>query len=133
LVLDRVCVEHMAHAGGQNGFLPVTYDDFEHAGIRRGSIRKAIADALILGFLDMTRKGTRGWGEWSGQPSLFRLVWLPTCEGAPATFAWKRFASLEEAQRAVAEARNSNFNDVDRKSNSPKPLANQRAAKIRSQ
>ncbi|WP_056195543.1 hypothetical protein [Methylobacterium sp. Leaf123] len=60
LVIDRVCVEHMGHGGGQNGFLPVTYDDFENAGIRRGSIRRAIAEALALGFVQMTQKGTRG-------------------------------------------------------------------------
>lgn len=77
LVIDRVCLEHMAHGGGQNGFLPVTYDDFENAGIRRGSIRRAIAEALALGFVEMTQKGTRGWGEFAcyqrpdGNPALF--------------------------------------------------------------
>lgn len=106
LVLDRVCIEHMAHGGGRNGFLPVTYSDFERNGIRRGSIHKAIAEVLELGFLEMTKKGTRGWGEFAGQPSLFRLAWLPTCENGPATVRWKHFKTLEEAERAAEQARN---------------------------
>ncbi|MET3693374.1 hypothetical protein [Methylobacterium goesingense] len=105
LAVDRVCVEHMSHGGGQNGALPVTYDDFEHAGIRRGSIRRAIAEALALGFIEMTRKGTRGWGEFTGEPSHFRLAWLPTSENGAVTIRWKRFETLAEAERVAAAAR----------------------------
>ena len=107
LVVDRVCVEHMAHGGGQNGSLPVTYDDFQRTGIRRGSIRRAIAEALALGFVEMTRKGTRGYGDWAGAPSLFRLAWLPTSENGPATIRWRRFETLAAAEAAAAEARDS--------------------------
>lgn len=106
LVVDRVCVEHMAHGGGQNGALPVTYDDFERTGIRRGSIRRAIAEALALGFIEMPRKGTRGYGDFPGAPSLFRLAWLPTSENGPATIRWRRFDTLAAAEAAAAEARN---------------------------
>lgn len=106
LVVDRVCVEHMAHGGGQNGTLPVTYDDFERTGIRRGRIRRAIAEALALGFIEMTRKGTRGYGDFPGAPSLFRLAWLPTSENGPVTIRWRRFDTLAAAEAAAAEARN---------------------------
>jgi hypothetical protein len=127
LVVDRVCVEHMSHGGGQNGSLPVTYDDFERAGIRRGSIRRAIAEALALGFIEMPRKGTRGYGDFPGAPSLFRLAWLPTSENGAATVRWKRFNTLAEAEQAAAEAR---LSASDRPAGSDETRARKRRAQV---
>lgn len=134
LVIDRVCIEHMAHAGGQNGFLPVTYADFERMGIRRGSISKAITEALELGFLEMPRKGTRGWGEFTGQPSHFRLAWLPTKEGEAPTTRWKRLKTMREAEEVANAARKSVANrNSTNEINSPSEQPRVAVSKVKSQ
>lgn len=104
-VFDRIAIEHMSHAGGQNGALPVTYDDFMRAGIRRGSIAEAIAEAVALGFVDVAQPGQKGWGPFKGRAARFRLTQLPTATGDPATPRWRRFKSQPEALAAVAIAR----------------------------
>ncbi|WP_157861942.1 hypothetical protein [Methylobacterium sp. Leaf361] len=107
LVVDRITVEHMAHAGTQNGALPVTFDDFERFGIRRGSIAAAIQEAAAIGFVDIAEQGTRGWGAFKGRATRFRLAWLPTAAGDPETTRWRRFTNLKEAQRIASQARQS--------------------------
>jgi hypothetical protein len=42
-VVERLMLEHMAHAGTENGNLVVTYRDFEAYGVRYKSIKTAIA------------------------------------------------------------------------------------------
>jgi hypothetical protein len=61
-VVERVAIEHMNHGGTRNGALVVTYDDFEKFGVRRKSIAQAIKKAAALGFLDVTGKGHRSYG-----------------------------------------------------------------------
>ena len=97
----------MAHAGTQNGALPVTYDDFEHFGIRRGSIASAIAEADAIGLAQVTKPGERGWGGFKGRATLFRIAWLPTATGEPPCTKWRRFESLEEARRVGEAAKRS--------------------------
>ena len=43
LVIDRVMIEHMLHAGTENGNLAVTYADFVAFGCRRGALAAAIS------------------------------------------------------------------------------------------
>ncbi len=110
LLIDRVCVEHMAHAGTRNGALPVTYDNFEHFGIRRGSIASAIAEVDAIGLVKVAKIGERGWGGFRGRATLFRLAWLPTATGESPCSKWRRFESLEEARR-VGEAAKRSINE----------------------
>lgn len=105
LAVDCIAVEHMAHAATMNGDLRVSFDRFEKFGIRRGSIASAVAEVDAIGFIDLVEKGTRGWGEYRGKTSVFRIAWLPTNQGDPATTRWRRFRSLEEARRAASLAR----------------------------
>jgi hypothetical protein len=56
-ILDRLELEHMHHAGGENGRLPCTYADFARAGIRRRSVSLAIQQCEALGFLEVTNAG----------------------------------------------------------------------------
>ena len=95
----------MAHGGGLNGALPVTYDDFEKYGIRRRSILTFLAETIVLGFVDRTQKGRRAIAEFEGAPALYRLTWLPTYDGQPATNTWMRYGSIKDANDAVKEAR----------------------------
>lgn len=112
-IISRVAIEHMAHGGGQNGLLAVTYSDFEQFGVRRSSILPYLVEVMELGWIARTQKGVQAWGDFEGAPALYRLTFLPTCDGRPATDAWKRFTSLKEAQAAAKRARQ--FLETERK------------------
>ena len=95
----------MAHGGGLNGALPVTHNNFADYGIRRASILAFLSEAAVLGFVDRTQKGQRRYGNFEGAPALYRLTWLPTHDGKPATDDWELFESISDARRAVAAMR----------------------------
>jgi hypothetical protein len=57
-VLARIQLEHLAHAGKENGKLPVTFLNFEEYGIHRSAIAPAIREAEALGFIRITLRGT---------------------------------------------------------------------------
>jgi hypothetical protein len=59
-LIDFLLVEHMAHAGRENGFLMATYDQLEAAGIGRRYIHEAITEAEQLGLILVERGGRRG-------------------------------------------------------------------------
>jgi len=78
-ILDRLHVEHMAHAGMENGALVVTYDQFEEWGVTRDDIRRGLEELYVTGFVEQTRQGFRVAS--SKTPSLYALTWLPTHAG----------------------------------------------------
>src|SRR4051794_21498975 len=84
-VISRIILEHMAHGGGRNGALPVTYSDFVAYGIRRSSILPYLAEAWGLGFIRRTQRGKFAHGDFEGVPALYRLTWLPTHDDTAAT------------------------------------------------
>lgn len=88
LVVDRIMIEHMAHAGTENGNLAVTYDDFARFGIRRQSVMVALDDLTACGLIIVTVKGRASVGEdrW---PARYALGWLPMFDGTPARNRWK--------------------------------------------
>ncbi len=77
--LDRIILEHLNHAGSENGALICTYNDFAEFGIRRSSIRPAIDQLVLLGFIRCKRGG-----RWAGSntPSIYRLTWIGDKHGA---------------------------------------------------
>jgi hypothetical protein len=88
LLMFRVCVEHLHHAGQENGSLYVSYRDFERYGIRSGSIRAAISELEEAGFLKVVEVGLRI-ASGSTAPSKYELTWL----GKPLSFPtneWKK-------------------------------------------
>jgi hypothetical protein len=91
LVIDRVILEHMAHAGTENGNLIVTYDDFEKFGIRRGTLKDAISQAAERGLIVVTEKGRASSGphRW---PSKYALGWLPMKDGSAACNRWTHWS-----------------------------------------
>ena len=93
-LIDFLMVEHMNHAGTENGRLMATYDQLVEWGMPRSEIRKAIEEAEFLGLL----KCERG-GRWAGsnQPSIFRLTMYADREDDPPTDEWKRRAAEEIA------------------------------------
>jgi hypothetical protein len=105
-VVERVQIEHVRHGGYENGRLPVTYSDFEGAGIRRKYIAGAIAEAEALGLIERTRRGRKKHGKHPGTASEFRLTFVGTIaptEVQPATDEWRRFASPREAKAHAAK------------------------------
>lgn len=74
-LLDRLEVEHIAHAGRENGFLRVTYNQFVEYGIGRRFIRGAIEEGEQLGLLKVTATGFYT-GPMPGEPSTYQLLYL---------------------------------------------------------
>jgi hypothetical protein len=100
-VVDRILIEHMHHAGTENGELIVTYDNFEAFGVPRHSAKRAIAVAVALGLIDITFKGVRSHGS-ARRPSKYAITWLPRNDGTPASNRWKSITTKEQAETAVA-------------------------------
>lgn len=101
-VLDRLEVEHAAHAGRENGALPCTYADFVEWGCRRESISDAIRELVALGFVEVMRQGRAGNREFR-TPSLYRLTYLHG--NLDPTDEWKRFTDCVAANEAAEAAR----------------------------
>jgi hypothetical protein len=77
-VLDRLTIEHSAHASLCNGALKCTYNDFEKYGVRRASIRESINRLCALGLIKRTRVGRRGYGEAKGEAAEYELTFYAT-------------------------------------------------------
>ncbi len=73
-ILDFLLVEHMNHAGTENGRLMATHEQLRGYGLNANSIRDAIDEAEFLGLI----RSERG-GRWAGtnRPSTYRLTFLP--------------------------------------------------------
>jgi hypothetical protein len=100
-VLDRLELEHMRHAGSENGKLPCTYSDFVKAGVRRASVALALRQCVALGFVEITKRGGRSLSNVR-RPSLYRLTYVfgRSAAGMP-TDDWKRIKTIEEARLAL--------------------------------
>jgi hypothetical protein len=109
-VLARVEIELAHHGGTDNGRLPVTYDNFEHYGLDRHSIRPAIDELVALGFLEITDPGRAGNAEFR-RPAKFRLTHRPAHKADP-THEWKRIQTIEEASVLAKRARQKNKKPV---------------------
>src|SRR5262245_50639346 len=79
-VVERLIIEHMAHAGTDNGDLVCTYRDFERFGIRHPSVKPAVDDAVNRGLVLITQNGKASPGQdrW---PARYALGWLPLYDG----------------------------------------------------
>jgi hypothetical protein len=74
LMLDCFELEHCRHAGKENGYLIVTYNQFVEWGIARRFITRTITeleDAMLL-VVEHRGRGTSG----RGDPNLYRLTYL---------------------------------------------------------
>ncbi len=104
-LIDRILLEHMAHAGTQNGALRITYDDFVIAGLpSRNAVAQAIRLTETLGLVDVPLRGRRSYG--GGHiASEYELTWLPRWNGERASNRWKQVTSADHAARIVRLAR----------------------------
>ncbi len=105
-VLERIELEHMRHAGRENGRLIVTYDDFAKADIRRQSVALALRQLSALGFLEVTVSGYKTAGG-DKIPSKYRLTHVFSAgaynDGTP-TEEWRRIKTNDHARSVLAAA-----------------------------
>jgi hypothetical protein len=73
-LIDRLELEHMAHAGKENGRLPVSYEQFVEFGIGRRFISPAIEEAVDRGFIEVTFHGLK----LKDAPNRYRLTYYAT-------------------------------------------------------
>jgi len=104
-VIDRISLEHMAHAGTHNGKLVVRKSDFLEYGIGNDQIAPAQREACALGIVILTKRGRAGNAERRA-PHQWGLAFLRDKKtGAMVSTTWKRFQSIQEAKAVAAEAR----------------------------
>jgi hypothetical protein len=104
--LARIEIELAHHGGNDNGKLPVTFDDFVRYGVRRHSIGSSLDELETLGFIKITQHGKMAKGAEYRRPNLFLLATRPDLEGVgPERCRWRRFQTLEEAERALEQVR----------------------------
>ena len=93
--------------------MPVTFADFEDYAIHRHAIGPGIREVCGLGFVEITRPGQAGGGEFRS-PNLFRLTYLPAYGKAP-THEWRKIETVEEAERMASKVRRPIKNRVRKK------------------
>jgi hypothetical protein len=97
-------IEHVSHAGKDNGKLPVTFRNLIEFGIpNRDDIARGIRELCVLGIVELTRPGRAGNGEFR-TPNLFRLTYLPA-KGKRPTDEWQQIRTIEEAKEIVRKIR----------------------------
>ena len=85
-LIDFLMVEHMNHAGTENGNLKATYDQLVPWGLTRSEICSAIDEVEFLGLVRFERGGR--WAE-TNKPSTYRLTFLADREDYPPSNEWK--------------------------------------------
>ena len=85
--LDHIMLEHMAHAGTENGNLIVTHRQFVEAGVTKNRVGDALDELQHLRLIQMQRG--RG-GAGGGVPNKFTLTWLPVKGSRVCGDLWKR-------------------------------------------
>jgi hypothetical protein len=104
-LIERIELEHAHHGGTENGRLPVTYNDFVRHGIDRHAVHPALAEAVALGFVEVTERGRGGNAEFR-RPNLFRLTFRAADNVlGDGSHEWRRIETVEDARRIRAEAR----------------------------
>jgi hypothetical protein len=103
----RLCEEHMAQGGRENGNLITTYEDLLEYGIpSRSTIAEAQREAVALGLVSLEKRGRGGNAEYR-EAHKWGLAFLKTT-GRRVSYVgteWKRFASLEQAEAVANKAR----------------------------
>ncbi len=106
-LLDFLELEHLAHAGKENGFLCATYAQLVAHGIARQYIKPATEEGVARGLLKITHQGGyRGAGRLD--PSRYQLTYLHwkfvPVTGAPQylepTNEWKDYAAAKQVRKS---------------------------------
>ncbi|MCB2081951.1 MAG: hypothetical protein H6908_00670 [Hyphomicrobiales bacterium] len=74
-LMDFLMLEHMAHAGTENGNLYATYDQLEAFGIPRRLVHRTLTEAERLGLVLIERGGRKN--QYHTHPTRFTLTCYP--------------------------------------------------------
>lgn len=121
--LDRIMLEHLDHAGKENGALPVTYGDFEAFGVRHASIKGALTELEQAGLVECVERGRGGYGEYR-RPSVYRITFLATKAAGP-THDWRSFTPRAPHPPRDIDCRPENEPEAVGPETSPKTPLNQ--------
>ncbi len=98
-ILERIEVEHLRHAGKQNGQLTVAYEQLVACGVSRRVIAPALECGVRLGLIEVRQ--THEMVSNIKSPNLYRLTYVPETDRRAPTDEWARVT--EEAAKAAAE------------------------------
>ena len=99
-ILERIEIEHMRHAGKENGHLVVTYDQFVAYGVSRRVVVHAIACGVRLGLLEVRQ--THEMVRNIKAPNEYRLTYVPEKDRKAPTDEWAGVTALEAENAAAA-------------------------------
>lgn len=85
-LMTFLLVEHMNHAGRENGNLKATYNQLVEYGLTRRKITEAILELEALGLVRVEHGGRYN---MTNRPSKFRLTFYCDATGNPTTNDWK--------------------------------------------
>lgn len=91
LFVSFLLIEHQNHAGLENGRLKAPYVQLVSYGLLRKYIKRAIAEAVRCGFVEVMVTGGFYGPDGRHTPSQYRLTWLPCFEDFRApTNEWRK-------------------------------------------
>ena len=102
-ILERLEIEHMRHAGMNNGGLQVSSGQFVDCGVSRKDIRRSLQLGADLGLLEVKRPIKKTMGPLR-TPNEYRLTYLPEGQRLPSD-EWKR---VDRKQSGAAQRRYQN-------------------------
>jgi hypothetical protein len=103
LIVERIILEYLEHAGQDNGRLIVTYEEFaEDCAVRRRSISEGIDIAEALGFL-IVHRGRKS-AKDRRHPNRYGLTFYPIYEEFESN-NWARIKTRAEAESIVARVK----------------------------
>ncbi|MFZ5719301.1 MAG: hypothetical protein ACOY5Y_07535 [Pseudomonadota bacterium] len=101
-VLERIEIEFLRRNRTNNGAIVCTYDDLVVYGVRRASIRRALAQLEALGLLKIVVRGHRAATDLNF-PSLYRLTYVQGVNDIEATHDWRNFDTEAKARAALRQ------------------------------
>jgi hypothetical protein len=118
LIVERIVLEYLEHAGNNNGRLIVTYENFaEDCAVRRQSISEGIDIAEALGFL-IVHRGRRKTAKNHNPPNRYALTFYPIYEEFE-TNNWEKIKTRDEAEAIVARVKAAILEKAKAKRKSP--------------
>lgn len=101
-ILDFLLVEHVKHAGRENGRLRAPYAQLVAWGCARDKIASAIAQLEEHGLICVEQRGGIFGIDTKRTPSLYRLTWIGCVNPKrAATDEWKRWRPPQQAVQPV--------------------------------
>jgi len=116
-LIDFLMSEHLAHGGRENGQLLAPWNQLERSGIGRRFIARTVAEAVLLGLLDV-RKGV------GRAPSRYTLTFLPTIVGQveqPPSDRWRNYGPAAQGAVVVHQGEPQRYTKVHHKPRSGSP------------